>query len=214
MSDNSSHPKIELNAFDVDMLLAIIKLFGSRSPSSYSIWSYMKDEAIRTGDRDKFMAYKNVNKRIIKLLNHGLISRIKTDKTNVRDRKDYKLNDVGLTYLVPYFLTHPTDIKVLVYYMNYYEMDKINFGRLLRKEYTLAAKALNAYEKYSKSLDPDETFIEVDEEVAQRLKARKRKGESYKRLLERLLDQWLSKTANEDLSRKRKERSRIAGSSS
>jgi hypothetical protein len=147
-------------------------------------------------------------------LNHGLISRIKTDKTNVRDRKDYKLNDVGLTYLVPYFLTHPTDIKVLVYYMNYYEMDKINFGRLLRKEYTLAAKALNAYEKYSKSLDPDETFIEVDEEVAQRLKARKRKGESYKRLLERLLDQWLSKTANEDLSRKRKERSRIAGSSS
>lgn len=197
MSNSSSHPKIELNAFDVDMLLAIIKLFGTRSTSSYSIWSYMKDEAIRTGDRDKFMAYKNVNKRIIKLLNHGLISRIKTDKSNVRGRKDYKLNDVGLTYLVPYFLTHPTDIKVLVYYMNYYEMDKNNFGRLLRKE---AAKALNAYKNYSKSLDPDETFIEFDE-VAQRLKARKRKGESYDRLFERLLDQWLSKTANEDLTK-------------
>jgi hypothetical protein len=49
-------------------------------------------------------------------------------------------------------------------------------GRIAEAEHALAAKALKAYEKYSKSLDPDETFIELDEEVAQGLKAIKRRG--------------------------------------
>lgn len=81
------------------------------------------------------MAYKNVNKRIIKLLNLGLISQIETGESNVRGRKDYKINDIGLTHLVPHFLTHPKDVKFLVYYMNEHELDKIHFGRLLRNGY-------------------------------------------------------------------------------
>ena len=207
--DISQQLKFEPDAFDTDMLVTIIKTgFRYGSASSYSIWSYLKDEAILTGDLNKFMAYKNVNKRIVKLLNHGLISQINTGKTNVHGRKDYKLTDIGLTYLVPYFLTHPKDVKTLVYYMNNHKIDKNNFGRLLRKGHALAVEALTSYEKYSESLDPDESLIELTEEVKQRLKSEKPKGVSYEEYIRRLALAYVQSratttTTNDDLQRKR-----------
>jgi hypothetical protein len=201
--------EIELDAFDMDMLVTIVMVgFRYGSTSSYTIWSYMKDEAIRTGDHNKFMAYKNINKRIIRFLNHGLISQINTNSPNVHGRKEYVLTDVGLAKLVPYFLAHPVEVKLLVYYLNYNSIDKKHFGRLLRKGYASAAEALNAYDKYSKSLDPDLTIMELDADVGQSLKLLKRKGESYERLLERLLKQ--AKANNENQIRKEKETSKIA----
>lgn len=211
--DISQQLKFELDAFDTDMLVTIIKTgFRYGSASSYSIWSYLKDEAILTGDLNKFMAYKNVNKRIVKLLNHGLISQINKGKTNVHGRKDYKLTDIGLTYLVPYFLTHPKDVRILVYYMNNHKIDKNNFGRLLRKGHALAVEALTSYEKYSESLDPDESFIELTEEVKQRLKSMKPKGVSYEEYLRRLLTFKVEPppmTTNDDLQRKRRKIMRV-----
>ena len=153
--------EVKLDSVDIDVLAIAIEVsMRYTSTSSYSIWSFMKVEAIRTGDTSRFMAYKNVNQRVVKLVNYGLLSKIKTADINIHGRKDYKLSDAGLTYLVPYFLAHPKKVKTLLRYMSEYELDIVRFGQLLRDGYTSAKETLNKYEFYMKS--PDSVFKEED----------------------------------------------------
>lgn len=101
--------------------------------SAYSVWLAMKEEVERE-EGIKMMAYKNVNKRIIKLGNLGLIEELRPDKYSLHGRRDFRVTNEGMKQLILHILLHPNDVTKIIEYMDKYAMDKKTIANLLLRE--------------------------------------------------------------------------------
>lgn len=97
-----------MDTVDEDILFCI----SSGMTNVYSIWSLMKDEAIATKNKERYMAYKNVRKRVMKLASEKIIENIILKHTTHRS-KDYKISDNGMKKLEQRIQYHNECIKKL-----------------------------------------------------------------------------------------------------
>ena len=70
------------------------------------------------------MVYKNVNRRVLLIVQAGVIEEVKYTERTTHGRIDYKLTMKGFEALLPYMLSHPTEVEDLVHYINYVGLDK------------------------------------------------------------------------------------------
>jgi hypothetical protein len=139
----------ELDSVDVEILVRITKGYsspssgsGSSGSSPYSVWASMKKDA-KTKSLDttkKIMTYKNINKRVVKLANLGVIEEIKPDAytVNLHGRKDYKLTIKGLPYLVHHVIVFPQDLESIKEHLDKIGLDRKILAKLLT-DYSNAA---------------------------------------------------------------------------
>jgi hypothetical protein len=128
----------------MEFMLLIIQGYAS----SYSIWSYMKDNP---KEYPKPTAYKNINQRLLRLARIGLLEgEIKFDSPeSTHGRRDYKITMEGLKRLIPYFLTYPESFKELIEYMNKSNLDKDAFGNVLVRNAGSLVRVVNEYYKHA-----------------------------------------------------------------
>jgi hypothetical protein len=90
------------------------------------------------------MAYNNVNKRILNLAEEGLIEEAKISES-IHGRKDFKLTIKGLEHLMPHIITHPEDAKMIIEYMDRFELNKQVFSDMLVSEVASMVNSANQY---------------------------------------------------------------------
>lgn len=113
--------------------------------NSYAIYRQLKKEAEEKSIRS--MTYKNTNRRILLLVQVGVIEEIKYTERVPHGRIDYKLTVKGLEYLLPYILMHPEEVRSMVSYMNKFSIDKKGFGEVLLKRLLVIAETIIEYQK-------------------------------------------------------------------
>ena len=120
----------DLDSVDIEILIRITK---GHSSSPYSVWVSMKKDSKTKNLDKKVMTYKNINKRVIKLANLGVIEEIKPDAytVNLHGRKDYKLTIKGLPYLVDHIVVFPQDLESIKEHLDKIGLDTKILAKLL-----------------------------------------------------------------------------------
>jgi hypothetical protein len=128
-----------------------MRLITKDHSSAYAVWSAYKKE-----HGTKAMGYKNVNKRITKLLKAGFLEEIKPDSytVNIHGRKDYKLTVDGMEQVILNILMYPKEIQNIVRYMNQIGLDKQLLEARLQEGYRLMVEAVDEYQKITNTLLP------------------------------------------------------------
>jgi hypothetical protein len=149
--DDKYHREVKNNTTDLTETDAtdreIISFVTKGYSSSYSIWSAMKKEAKEKKLDRKVMTYRNTNKRVVRLSRLGLLEENKPEVYSVHGKRDYKLTMKGLEQLIPYILNHLDAIEKLVEYMDRFELDKEEFGRVLKDKFSSMLETLTTFEK-------------------------------------------------------------------
>jgi hypothetical protein len=141
----------DLDEIDKEFILLIMKGHSS----SYRIWNFIgKNPDLNL--KIKPMAYNNVNKRVLAIFKKGYLEEIKLDdKSNIHGRKDYKLSQKGMDFILLHMLTHPKDAKVTAEYINKFPKDKPLFDQLLINRVMSIMSAADQYlYPYGRTLKP------------------------------------------------------------
>jgi hypothetical protein len=141
------------------------------------------------------MTYKNANRRILLLVQAGVIEEIKYTERVPHGRIDYKLTIKGLTCLVPYFLGHPEEVMGLVMYMDKVGIDRSRLALPLMESKARSTEALNEFQRYTGDLYSPPKL--TDNESTDSLRERIRVYEEYDNVIKRL--QQAVESENRDL---------------
>lgn len=91
----------------------------------------MKKEAKEIGHGKKVMTYKNINTRVVKLFNIGLLEEVEQTGRSPHGRIDYKVNMNGMRELISDIIAYPEEVHNIIQYMDRFGLDKKVFGRLI-----------------------------------------------------------------------------------
>lgn len=113
--------------------------------SAYATWLIMNEES-----GENAFSYKNIGKRFVRLAKHKILEEVKLEGVeNLHGRKDYRLTNNGLAYLLPYILIHPEEVQSIVRYMDKFGVDKKGFGETLLRTLLLIAETIKEYQKFT-----------------------------------------------------------------
>lgn len=145
-----------ISSTDMKFMLLIIRGYAS----SYSIWTYMKNNP---KEYPKPIAYKNINQRLLRLARIGLLEgEVKFDTpTSTHGRRDYKVTRNGLDQLIPYMKKHTEVVQDIIKYMDKIGADKNLFGLILLEEHTHMTKLLNVFEDQTGILFNDSHWSKI-----------------------------------------------------
>src|SRR5919106_990808 len=139
-NDNISIQNLsDLDSTDKNVILLITKGYTS----SYAIWAFMKNEAKTLTHPKRVMTYKNINTRVVKLFNAGLLKEVELTGRPPHGRIEYKVNIQGLEELIPDIMVHPDELDNVVQYIDKTGLDKIIFQDLLIERVISTLEALD-----------------------------------------------------------------------